>query len=97
METPQPRYTKTSDGTHIAYAVMGDGPIDVVYAFGYQSNIDSDGDVVICQEAGALPISKVAEAVVGGNHAYVENAARVLSRTDVNWSAIPGATVAKQD
>jgi len=41
----QPRYTRAADGTHIAYAVMGDGPVDLVYSFGYQSNIDADGDV----------------------------------------------------
>ena len=45
MESPEPRYTKAADGTHIAYSVMGAGPIDIVYAFGYQSNIDADGDV----------------------------------------------------
>ncbi len=45
MEVPDPRYATTSDGTHIAYTVMGDGPIDLVYAFGYLSNIDADGEV----------------------------------------------------
>ena len=45
MGSPQPSYTKASDGTSIAYLVMGDGPVDLVYAFGYQSNIDADGDV----------------------------------------------------
>jgi class 3 adenylate cyclase len=45
MESPGPRYAKTMDGTHIAYAVMGDGPIDLVYAFGYLSNIDADAEV----------------------------------------------------
>ncbi len=45
MGTPQPAYAKTADGTHIAYLVMGDGPVDLVYAFGYQSCIDADGDV----------------------------------------------------
>jgi hypothetical protein len=34
MEVPEPRYATTADGTHIAYTVMGDGPIDLVYAFG---------------------------------------------------------------
>jgi class 3 adenylate cyclase len=41
----QPAYAKTLDGTHIAYLVMGDGPVDLVYAFGYQSCIDADGQV----------------------------------------------------
>ena len=45
VERPQPRYAKTADGTHIAYAVMGDGPVDLIYAFGYMSNIDADGDI----------------------------------------------------
>jgi pimeloyl-ACP methyl ester carboxylesterase len=45
VATPQPAYAKTPDGTHIAYLVMGDGPVDLVYAFGYQSCIDADGDV----------------------------------------------------
>jgi pimeloyl-ACP methyl ester carboxylesterase len=42
---PEPRYAKTVDGTHIAYTVVGDGPIDLVYSFGYTSNIDADGEV----------------------------------------------------
>src|SRR5205809_1343426 len=45
MESREPRYAKTMDGTHIAYAVMGDGPTDLVYAFGYLSNIDADAEV----------------------------------------------------
>jgi class 3 adenylate cyclase len=45
VERQQPRYTKASDGTNIAYLVLGEGPVDLVYAFGYQSNIDADGDV----------------------------------------------------
>jgi class 3 adenylate cyclase len=45
VKANEPRYTRTADGTHIAYSVMGDGPIDLVYAFGYQSNIDADGEV----------------------------------------------------
>jgi pimeloyl-ACP methyl ester carboxylesterase len=28
---PETRYAKTSDGIHIAYQVLGDGPIDLVY------------------------------------------------------------------
>ena len=45
MDPTEPRFTKTADGTHIAYFVMGDKPVDLVYAFGYMSNIDADGDV----------------------------------------------------
>jgi class 3 adenylate cyclase len=45
VDLTEPRYTRTADGTHIAYSVMGNGPVDLVYAFGYLSNIDADGDV----------------------------------------------------
>jgi class 3 adenylate cyclase len=45
VTSPEPRYATTADGTHIAYLVMGEGPIDLVYAFGYMSNIDADGEV----------------------------------------------------
>jgi len=45
MDSPEPRYAKTMDGTHVAYTVMGDGPTDLVYAFGYLSNIDADAEV----------------------------------------------------
>ena len=31
MEIPDTQYTKTSDGVHIAYQVLGSGPIDFVY------------------------------------------------------------------
>jgi len=41
MERPDVRYAVTTDGTHIAYSVIGDGPIDLVYSFGYLSNIDA--------------------------------------------------------
>jgi pimeloyl-ACP methyl ester carboxylesterase len=30
MEIPETRYAKTSDGVHIAYQVVGDGPLDLV-------------------------------------------------------------------
>jgi class 3 adenylate cyclase len=45
VKRAEPRYTTTADGTHIAYATMGDGPVDLLYVFGYQSCIDADGDV----------------------------------------------------
>jgi pimeloyl-ACP methyl ester carboxylesterase len=34
------RYAKAADGTNVAWAELGDGPIDIVYSFGYLSNID---------------------------------------------------------
>jgi pimeloyl-ACP methyl ester carboxylesterase len=32
---PETRYAKTVDGVHIAYQVRGDGPIDIVFIYGY--------------------------------------------------------------
>jgi hypothetical protein len=33
VERTEPHYTKAADGTHVAYSVMGEGQVDVVYAF----------------------------------------------------------------
>ena len=40
--TPRPdtRYAKAPDGTSIAYQVVGDGPVDLVYAAGIWSNVE---------------------------------------------------------
>jgi pimeloyl-ACP methyl ester carboxylesterase len=38
---PETRYAKTSDGVHIAYHVVGDGPVDLVVVMGWTSNIEA--------------------------------------------------------
>ena len=40
MERPPIRYTKTVDGLHIAYQVVGSGPVDLLYAPGWASNLE---------------------------------------------------------
>ena len=40
MQIPQTRYAKAPDGTSIAYQVVGDGPVDLVYASGIWSNVE---------------------------------------------------------
>ncbi len=40
MERPETRFARTADGLHIAYRVVGDGPVDVVYIAGWFSNVD---------------------------------------------------------
>jgi DNA-binding SARP family transcriptional activator/pimeloyl-ACP methyl ester carboxylesterase len=40
IEVPETRYTKTSDGVHIAYQVVGDGPFDLVFMSTWFSHID---------------------------------------------------------
>jgi hypothetical protein len=51
--------------------------------------IDSDGDVIVCQEVAAVPIANVAAKLIGDNATHVENARRVLSRNDVEWTDLP--------
>jgi len=38
---PETRYAKTGDGVHIAYQVIGDGPVDLVWVMGWTSNIEA--------------------------------------------------------
>ena len=38
--TPRTRYAKASDGVHIAYQVVGDGPLDLVVVPGFVSHLD---------------------------------------------------------
>ena len=33
MEIPETRYAKTADDVYLAYQVVGEGPVDVVYGF----------------------------------------------------------------
>jgi pimeloyl-ACP methyl ester carboxylesterase/class 3 adenylate cyclase len=40
VEAPETRYAKAPDGTSIAYQVVGDGPVDLVYASGIWSNVE---------------------------------------------------------
>jgi class 3 adenylate cyclase len=39
MDVPETRYAKTSAGIYIAYQVVGNGPIDLLYLPGYASNL----------------------------------------------------------
>ncbi len=41
MKTPRTRYVKTPDGVYIAYQVVGDGPVDMVWQFDYFGNVDA--------------------------------------------------------
>ena len=40
MEAPEIRYTRTPDGTSIAYAVLGDGPLDLLCIPGFVSHLE---------------------------------------------------------
>jgi pimeloyl-ACP methyl ester carboxylesterase/class 3 adenylate cyclase len=44
VPTPETRYAKTADGVHIAYQVVGDGPVDMVFVMGWVTNIDAMWD-----------------------------------------------------
>jgi class 3 adenylate cyclase len=39
-DMPQTSYARTSDGAHIAYQVVGEGPLDIVYANSFMSHIE---------------------------------------------------------
>lgn len=39
-ESPPTRYAKASDGTHLAYQVVGDGPLDLVYLPTWVSHVE---------------------------------------------------------
>lgn len=39
---PETRYARTTDGTHVAYQINGDGPIDIVVLRAWHSNLDHD-------------------------------------------------------
>ena len=41
MPVPETRYTKTADGVHIAYQVIGEGPIDLVWVMGWTTNLEA--------------------------------------------------------
>ena len=40
VDIPQTKYAKTSDGVHIAYQVVGEGPFDLVAVLGYVSHVE---------------------------------------------------------
>jgi pimeloyl-ACP methyl ester carboxylesterase/class 3 adenylate cyclase len=44
MTTPETRYAKTADGVHIAYQVVGDGPVDMVFVMGWVTNVEAMWD-----------------------------------------------------
>jgi class 3 adenylate cyclase len=45
VERPPIRYTKTVDGLHIAYQVVGNGPFDLLYTPGWMSNLECAWEV----------------------------------------------------
>jgi class 3 adenylate cyclase len=40
IDEPETRYARTADGLNIAYRMLGDGPIDLVYAPGFVSHVE---------------------------------------------------------
>jgi len=45
MQVPETRYALVDPTVSVAYQVMGDGPIDLVYLQGFASNVDANWDV----------------------------------------------------
>lgn len=44
MARPRTRYAKTEDGAHLAYQVIGDGPIDLLFIPWWWNNLDGQWD-----------------------------------------------------
>jgi pimeloyl-ACP methyl ester carboxylesterase len=44
VSPPETRYAKTADGVHIAYQVVGDGPVDMVFVMGWVTNVEAMWD-----------------------------------------------------
>lgn len=40
VEAPETRYAKADDGVHIAYQVVGDGPVDLLWLDGARGNLE---------------------------------------------------------
>ncbi len=40
MGTPETRYSRSADGVHIAYQVLGDADLDIVLSFGFVSHLE---------------------------------------------------------
>jgi pimeloyl-ACP methyl ester carboxylesterase len=40
VSVPETRYAKTADGVHIAYEVVGEGPVDIVFVMGWTSHLE---------------------------------------------------------
>jgi hypothetical protein len=56
------------------------------------TRLESEGDVILCQEAAHLPIHQVAIALLGEEGVYPDNARRVMTRLDVTWSSLAPGT-----
>lgn len=41
---PDTHYARTTDGVHIAYQVLGDGPLDLIFVLGWTTNIEAFWD-----------------------------------------------------
>ena len=41
MKAPETRFAKAVGGVHIAYQVVGEGPVDLVWVIGWTSNVEA--------------------------------------------------------
>ena len=54
VEVPETRYALTDDGVHIAYHVVGDGPVDILWMHSMNGPPNSGGDRIRVQEHPAV-------------------------------------------
>jgi pimeloyl-ACP methyl ester carboxylesterase len=48
MDEPETRYAKTSDGVYIAYQVVGNGPVDLVFIYEWIWNLELQWENPLC-------------------------------------------------
>jgi pimeloyl-ACP methyl ester carboxylesterase len=41
ITAPETRYARTADGVHIAYQVLGEGPLDLIFVLGWTTNVEA--------------------------------------------------------
>jgi hypothetical protein len=91
-ETPTTRYAK-SDGVHIAYQVIGEGPFDLLFVPGFVSNFEAmyialhiGARVAGLAAPGEVLVSQtVRDLVAGSGLAFDDRGAHVLKGVPNKW------------
>jgi hypothetical protein len=55
--------------------------------------VNSDCDLIVCQESAPFPIGEAADALIDNQAIYADNAKRAMTRRDVHWFSVTRATL----
>jgi hypothetical protein len=96
LEDAAPKLSAAAGWQHLVLCVPAGRAGDAVAkAIGREASdmptttLSSDGDIVLCREAAHYAIGQVAAALVGNDLALTDLAAKVMTRVDVSWAAMP--------